>query len=304
MPKKEVVDIIKENYKTFEQIVKNELNLSSKHGVLSGGAREARWIAFFRKIIPQKFSIEQGVMIIDSNGNVSKEVDIAVFDNQYTPYLFQYGTLKFIPIEAVAVVVECKSTTWNENGLKDWSESISRLKTANTGISRMVSGYAMQITNTSQPSTRPIKILASMRTNPTEVTLEKNDDYFDFLVYESNEEGRSTIEVKIPNESKSLGWWGKELNGNLNEECNIQAKKNILEDIGKFEYIKTSEIKESKNKKNEPIYSIEIKNTLKDFTIPDNALLSLNFQINQLLMLINNPMLFPHLAYAKLFGAK
>ncbi|MFC7561502.1 hypothetical protein ACFQY3_24870 [Paenibacillus farraposensis] len=29
--------------------------------------------------------------------------------------------------------------------------------------------------------------------------------------------------------------------------------------------------------------------------------MTLNFQLNQLLMLLNNPMLFPHFAYAKAF---
>lgn len=31
------------------------------------------------------------------------------------------------------------------------------------------------------------------------------------------------------------------------------------------------------------------------------TLLTFNFQLNQLLMLINNPMLFPHAAYAEMF---
>lgn len=32
------------------------------------------------------------------------------------------------------------------------------------------------------------------------------------------------------------------------------------------------------------------------------SLLSFNFQLNQLLMIINNPILFPHYAYARLFS--
>ena len=41
--------------------------------------------------------------------------------------------------------------------------------------------------------------------------------------------------------------------------------------------------------------------TLEDLKVDGNHLLSLNLQLNQLLMLINNPMLFPHFAYAKVF---
>lgn len=45
---------------------------------------------------------------------------------------------------------------------------------------------------------------------------------------------------------------------------------------------------------------------LKDFEIYNEnkemiSLLTLNYQLNQLLMLLNNPMPFPHLTYAKLF---
>ncbi|MEH7643312.1 hypothetical protein V7198_16650, partial [Bacillus pumilus] len=42
-------------------------------------------------------------------------------------------------------------------------------------------------------------------------------------------------------------------------------------------------------------------NKLSDLRIDGYDLLTLNFQLNQLLMLINNPMFFPHYAYAKLF---
>lgn len=45
----------------------------------------------------------------------------------------------------------------------------------------------------------------------------------------------------------------------------------------------------------------ECTSTLAELKIEGNYLLSLNLQLNQLLMLINNPMLFPHFAYAKIF---
>ncbi len=80
------------------------------HGSSIGSAREDIWGQLFDMIIPKKFVIEHSVfLIIDSEGNVSHEVDLAILDETYTPYIFRYGRLKFIPIEAVAVVVECKS---------------------------------------------------------------------------------------------------------------------------------------------------------------------------------------------------
>lgn len=60
----------------------------------------------FKRTISQKFVIEQSVFLIDSKGNVSNGVDLAIFDEMYTPYIFRYYDLKFIPLEAMAVVVE------------------------------------------------------------------------------------------------------------------------------------------------------------------------------------------------------
>ena len=42
----------------------------------------------------------------------------------------------------------------------------------------------------------------------------------------------------------------------------------------------------------------------KQFTVKDNNLLSFIFQLNQLLMLINNPLLFPHQSYVDLFNKR
>ena len=48
----------------------------------------------------------------------------------YTPYIFRYGRIKWIPIEAVAVVVECKSEYSKEESLEKWAERIAELETS------------------------------------------------------------------------------------------------------------------------------------------------------------------------------
>jgi hypothetical protein len=48
-----------------------------------------------------------------------------------------------------------------------------------------------------------------------------------------------------------------------------------------------------------------MENKLSDLAVSNNgkesSLLTLIFQLNQLLMIINNPMLFPHKAYVEMF---
>lgn len=296
----EVFRKIYDNYNYVNNMMVEEMDIASKHGGLTGNHREEMWIKLFRSIIPKKFSIAQGVMIIDSYGKVSKEVDIAVFDEQYTPYVFQYNTLKFIPIEAVAIVIECKSKDFSDKELIEWADCIGKLKTRRSGIARIVSGYATGITNKSQINTQPIKILASLKSNARESTLEKNKeklgDYFDFIIQKTQGD-MEEFQVSIKYEDKALGWWANRLN--MWEEGIID--KNSDEPLHTNLPI-TKELRSDAGLKFKEDSDRDLTNTLKDLEVTGNPLLSLNLQLNQLLMLINNPMLFPHFEYAKRFN--
>lgn len=326
--KENVLFKIHENYNYLNKMMVEEMEIASEHDGLTGNYREEMWVKFFRSIIPKKYSLAQGVMIIDSYGNISNEVDIVVFDEQYTPYVFKYNTLKFIPIEAVAIVVECKSTGLPEEKLKNWSKRIDKLKTKNSGIARMVTGYVSGLTNQTQIKTRPIKILTCIKSNKSEQPLEnlKNSlgDDFDFIIQE-RQGMRTTFQVLIKNENKTLAWWGKTLNGvGIEEKLKLehlsgikQINKEIL--IGKSEseqellekeWVKQENDRLKKKKECLAEEYTELKfdnqcyltNTLSKLKVKDNPFLSLNLQLNQLLMLINNPMLFPHFAYAQRFN--
>lgn len=322
------------NYDHMNRMIVEELEIATEHSTLTGDYREQTWLDLFRRIIPKKYSLAQGVMIIDSFEGISKEVDIAVYDEQYTPYIFQYNTLKFIPIEAVAVVIECKSTGWEEEKLKSWSEAIDSLVPKSSGIARMFNGYVCGITNEVQKRTRPIKILAAIKTYAKEGTAEniknKFKENFDFIIMEKEEKDsgdkkeskNKTLEILINNAEESLGWWGKELNS-VDEDKNDKDKLLKLERLSVYpkksgeqntSEQNTGEQNTSKQNIEEKLsYTEEYpelnfeKNyysqvTLENLKIKNNPLLSLNFQLNQLLMLLNNPMLFPHYAYAKRFN--
>ena len=101
---------ILKNYQQAEESIVKQLYMEhTLHGGTAGSMREDVWKGLFEMILPKKFVIEQSVFIIDSQDGISHEVDLAIVDETYTPYIFHYGRLKFIPIEAVAAVVECKS---------------------------------------------------------------------------------------------------------------------------------------------------------------------------------------------------
>ena len=243
--------------------------------------REDVWKGLFEMILPKKFVIEQSVFIIDSQEGISHEVDLAIVDETYTPYIFHYGRLKFIPIEAVAAVVECKSQSLSEDGLKTWCESIVSLKTADESIARTASGVATAAVPT-QKSTRPIRVLCALApTISTEI-----QKMFDFVL--TADDNPSRIDV-----------WENETYGNLfswYETLNFYGQAEALQALQQEE--KRGELRVALRELEEisiqsyKIYGQDHKNI---------SLLSFNFQFNQLLMLINNPMLFPHRAYVKMF---
>lgn len=271
----EIVQNIADNYVQLERSIVSQLRLScDNHYVTIGSFREEIWQSLFEKIVPRKFSIERSVFIIDSQGNVSKEVDLAIFDEQYTPYIFNHGSIKYIPIEAVAVVVQCKSNHLNGNNIDEWVERIMDLKTSQQSIVRMygevIYGTDEIVKKLTQTSTRPIRILCH--------TSEKNidnsiNDNFDIVI---SVEG-DRLKTVIPKE-RDLSQWYEELN-----HADPEYSKKIIE----ADHIKEITLDE---------YKIN-KYTKSSDECKEVSLMSLVFQLNQLLMLINNPILFPHLAY-------
>lgn len=263
-----------ENYLNIEKSIVKQLLLEvSSHRLTQGSYRENVWREMFEQIIPKKFCIDQGVFIIDSHGKISKEVDLAIFDEQYTPYIFNYGKIKFIPIEAVSVVIQCKSDSLNNKILYEWTESINKLETSLESVARFAQKviYNEKNEKNTQSRTRPIKILCSTyhKKNQAEDNIMK---MFDICI---NIDTNLEYMVKsIKNEEWDYYEWYNELN-------NFKTKNIDKDDDRLKKKISDLKIVDENNK--------------------ENVILSLIFQLNQLLMLINNPMLFPHEAYARMF---
>lgn len=298
-----------DNYTQLEQSIVSQLKMCNDlHSTTTGTAREDIWLQLFESIIPRKFVIEHSIFIIDSQRHVSREVDLAIIDNSYTPYIFHYGRLKYVPIEAVAVVIECKSTKIlfqeedTETGKKEaymtaWCSSIEQLCTSNHSITRMASGMVVNGmtygtreepgTTSTQTSTRPIKIFCGYKTELSDANLKNLEKFFDFILIATpgdiKKSEKNKISIHIPKCEESLQYWYKKLNHYkpaTNESLAI-IENNILKGRHLQEYEVYAENDGSKI-----------------------SLLSFNFQLNQLLMILNNPLLFPHLAYVEMFNRK
>lgn len=307
---------IASNYQDLEKSLVNQLQLETpNHQYTTGSYRETVWKELFERVIPKKYCIEQGVFIIDSYGKISREVDLAVFDEMYTPYIFNYGKIKFIPIEAVSVVIQCKSQIRGKaeqgierqnvdkkkrksmyENLKDWVSSIDRLKTSLDSVLRTITELIDNgddthslhggMDNLAQTSTRPVKILcATAICDPVKKELEKD---FDILLYIKN---KRLVKVIKDDEINFIKWY--EVLNHFGHDRYSTDEKSYREKRKK----KEETIRSQKTLEKRKLTDLQVTNSKDE----ENIIMSLTFQLNQLLMLINNPMQFPHRAYAKRF---
>ena len=290
------INDIKENYLKMERELVTQLNYDvTNHQLTAGTYREEIWADFFRKIVPRKFNIARSVFIIDSKENISNEVDIAIYDEQYTPYIFNYGLIKFIPIEAVAAVVQCKSRSLDKDDLLNWTNSIKNLQTSNDSIVRLATYIHIgkeSICDAIQTATKPIKILCHIPTDETCNDDTNGREYFD-IVIEAYQNSKSSKEQTQNN---------TEYNGNLKINFSDENLLDVLKNYNQADKKELGNLKEDKKLKSETLANRKIA----DYDILKGknkyTLLSFIFQFNQMLMMINNPMFFPHKAYVDMFN--
>jgi hypothetical protein len=78
-----------------------------EHGPTAGAATERHWIALFERYLPKRYKASSA-FVIDSRGNRSRQIDIAIYDHFYSPLLFPQESAVHIPAESVYAVFEVK----------------------------------------------------------------------------------------------------------------------------------------------------------------------------------------------------
>jgi len=79
------------------------------HPVLKGDASEAIWLDMLKTYLPERYSAARAV-VIDSENRASDQLDIVVFDRQYSPFVFQHEGVTVVPAESVYAVFEAKQS--------------------------------------------------------------------------------------------------------------------------------------------------------------------------------------------------
>jgi hypothetical protein len=103
---------LREAFTAEQELLLHKLDLSAKsitHSGVLGEVNEQHFIDVLRKYLPKRYEVAHAI-VIDCNGATSDQIDIVIFDQQYTPALLDQQSHRFVPAEAVYCVLEAKPT--------------------------------------------------------------------------------------------------------------------------------------------------------------------------------------------------
>lgn len=82
---------------------------SFAHPGTKGDASEQVWLEMLQAYLPQRYQAASA-HIVDSNGTFSDQIDVVVFDRQYSPFIFKYQGQTIVPAESVYAAFEAKQS--------------------------------------------------------------------------------------------------------------------------------------------------------------------------------------------------
>lgn len=99
------------------------------HPGAKGDSSERVWLDLFKRYLPKRYQAEKA-FVVDSEGVFSDQIDVVIFDQQYSPFIFKYESEIVIPAESVYAVFEAKQSLDAKqiNYAKDKIKSVRKLK--------------------------------------------------------------------------------------------------------------------------------------------------------------------------------
>jgi hypothetical protein len=79
------------------------------HPGTKGDASEQVWLEMLQEYLPRRYTATKA-HVVDSNGAFSQQIDVVVFDRQYSPFIFKFQGQEIVPAESVYAVFEAKQT--------------------------------------------------------------------------------------------------------------------------------------------------------------------------------------------------
>ena len=82
---------------------------SLAHPPTKGDASENVWLQLLQTYLPARYQ-SATAHVVDSKGVFSDQIDVVIFDRQYSPFIFKFEGQMIVPAESVYAVFEAKQT--------------------------------------------------------------------------------------------------------------------------------------------------------------------------------------------------
>ena len=105
-----------------------------------------------RSFLPARYAVGP-VFALDADGEQSEQIDLAVYDRQYSPLWFEAGGSRFVPVESIYAVIEVKQTL-NLTNLRYAADEVASVRRLSRTSAKIVDIYGTH--NGPLPSVRPI----------------------------------------------------------------------------------------------------------------------------------------------------
>ena len=77
------------------------------HNGEMGEAAEESWRKWLRDYLPKRYRVDKAI-VVDCDGNTSDQIDIVIYDSQYSYFVFKHEQVIYVPAESVYAVIEVK----------------------------------------------------------------------------------------------------------------------------------------------------------------------------------------------------
>lgn len=116
----------------------------TSHPTALGDHSEVDWLDVLQGFLPERYVVGP-IFAVDADGAMSQQIDIAVYDRQYSPLWFgSHDGYRFVPVEAVYAVFEVKpiiNTTYIA-AAREKAGSVRRLRRTSAPIKHAGGVYA------------------------------------------------------------------------------------------------------------------------------------------------------------------
>lgn len=116
------------------------------HPTARGEAAEDEWIRLLQAHLPHRYQADRA-FVIDAHGGCSDQIDVVIYDRQYSPLLYNSSNHRYVPAESVYAVLEVKQSL-NADHLHYASEKAASVRRLQRSTGRV---WHLNGTNMSPP---------------------------------------------------------------------------------------------------------------------------------------------------------